>query len=222
MIRAAIYARFSSENQSVSFELMDAALMLPISGNKRREIQYRDGLLLALLSLWPPRRRSIAALTVSRHLELDDAGMNILLHPADTKARRGEAFRVPEQFLPYIVHYLKEVRPVLVGGCAHERFWASCRGAPLSADRLYAITRARVTAKFGKAMGLHDFRRAAATFLAMDAPEKIGLIPGILQHAPPEVSEQHYNLSRSVQASRRFAAHLAEARNRLRSLKNRG
>ena len=27
-------------------------------------------------------------------------------------------------------------------------------------------------------MGLHDFRRAAATFLAMDAPEKIGLIPG--------------------------------------------
>jgi len=36
---------------------------------------------------------------------------------------------------------------------------------------------------------------AAATFLAMDAPEKVGLIPGILQHASPEVSEQHYNLA---------------------------
>jgi hypothetical protein len=34
----------------------------------------------------------------------------------------------------------------------------------------------------------------------------------------PEVSEQHYNLARSMQAGRRFAAHLANARNRLRPL----
>ena len=82
---------------------------------KQREIQYRDGLLLALLSLWPIRRRSLAALTVSRHLEFDDAGVNILLHPSDTKAKRAESFRVPEQLLPYLTRYLKEIRPVLVG-----------------------------------------------------------------------------------------------------------
>jgi hypothetical protein len=64
----------------------------------------------------------------------------------------------------------------------------------------------------GKAMGLHDFRRAAATFLAMDAPEKIGLIPGLLQHDSPEVNERHNNLARSVQAGKRFAAHPANAR----------
>ena len=55
-------------------------------------------------------------------------------------------------------------------------------------------------------MALHDFRRAMATFLAMEFPEKIGLIPGVLQHLSPEVNERHYNLSRSVQAGRRFAA----------------
>jgi integrase/recombinase XerD len=91
-------------------------------------------------------------------------------------------------------------------------------GSPLCGQQLYEIVRARTIAKFGKAMSLHDFRRAAATFLAMDAPEKIGLIPGVLQHVKPEVSEQHYNLARSMQAGRRFAAHLANARNRLRSL----
>jgi integrase len=203
-------------------ELMDTALVLPVSDSKQCEIQYRDGLLLALLSVWVPRRRSIAALTVSRHLEFDDEGVNILLHPSDTKAKRAESFRVPDQLVPYLMHYLKEIRPVLIGGCAHDGFWASSRGPRLSADRIYAMVRARVTAKFGKAMGLHDFRRAAATYLAMDAPEKIGLIPGILQHESPEVGEQHYNLSRSVQASRRFAAHVAEARNRLRPLRNQG
>jgi hypothetical protein len=72
----------------------------------------------------------------------------------------------------------------------------------------------------GKEMGLHDFRRAAATFLAMDAPEKIGLIPGLLQHASPEPGEQHYNLARSMQAGQRFAIHLANARSRLRLLAN--
>jgi integrase/recombinase XerD len=82
--------------------------------------------------------------------------------------------------------------------------------------RYYEIVRARTTAKFGKAMSLHDFRRAAATFLAMEAPDKIGLITGVLQHVSPDVSNQHYNLARSMQAARRFAAHLANARNRLR------
>ena len=67
-------------------------------------------------------------------------------------------------------------------------------------------------------MGLHDFRRAAATFVAMDAPEKIGLIPGVLQHASPDVSDQHYNLARSMQAGHRFAAHLSKARSKLRSV----
>lgn len=65
-------------------------------------------------------------------------------------------------------------------------------------------------------MSLHDFRRSAATFLAMEFPEKIGLIPGVLQHASPEVKDRHYNLARSVKAGQRFVAHLAKERERLR------
>jgi integrase/recombinase XerD len=199
-------------------ELMDAALTLPLGGHKQREIEYRDGLLLAFCSLWPIRRRSLEALTVSRHLEFDDAGVNILLHPTDTKSRRAESFRVPEQLLPYLMRYLKETRPTLLGHSEHDGFWASHHGRRLLGGRLYDIVRARTLSKFGKAMSLHDFRRAAATFLAMDAPEKIGLIPGVLQHVSPDVSEQHYNLARSMQAGRRFAAHLDNARNKLRPL----
>lgn len=193
-------------------ELMDDALKLPITGHKQREIQYRDGLLLALVSLWPMRRRSISALTVSRHVEFDEAGVNILLHPADTKAKRPESFRVPETMMPYLQRYLEEIRPRLLGRSNHDGLWASYRGRPLGNCRIYDIARARILQRFGKAMGLHDFRRAASTFVAMDAPEKIGLIPGLLQHASPDVSDQHYNLARSVQASRRYAANLSKIR----------
>src|SRR5262249_18247255 len=154
-------------------------------------IQFRDGLLLALETLWPMRRRSLAALTVSGHFEFDDGGVNILLRPINTKAKRAESHRIPEQFVPYLMHYLQRIRPVLFCRCEHDGFWVSYRGCRLTAGRLYDIVRARITVKFGKAMGLHDFRRSASTFLAMESPEKIGLIPGVLQHASPEVNERH-------------------------------
>jgi hypothetical protein len=160
-------------------------------------------------------------LTISRHLEFDTAGVNILLHPEDTKAKRAESFRVDEELLPYLLHYLKEIRPRLLSGREHDGLWASYKGRPLTACRIYDIVRARITERFEKAMGLHDIRRAGVTFLAMDAPEKVGLIPGILQHASPEPGERHYNLSRSVQASRRYAAHLSRIRKRLRPISSR-
>ena len=204
--------------QTLNFgiELMDAALKLANRPHKQRELQYRDGLMLTLESLWPMRRRSLAALTVSDHFEFDDAGVNILLHSDDTKAKRAESHRVPEEFVPYIMHYLKIIRPVLLGRREHDGFWVSYRGSPLVPGRLYDIARARTTAKFGRAMCLHDFRRSASTFLAMEFPEKIGLIPGVLQHASPEVNDRYYNLARQAKAGQRLAAHLAKEKERLR------
>jgi integrase len=173
---------------------------------------------MPLLSLWPIRRRSITALTVSKHLKVDADGINILLFPKNTKAKRTESLRVPDLLLPYLLRYLEEIRPRFLGRNGHDGLWASCKACPLTAGRIYDIVRARIAAKFGKAMGLHDMRRAAATFIAMEAPDKVGLVPGVLQHASPEVSEQHYNLARSTEASRRFAAHRSKTRDKLRPI----
>ncbi len=202
-------------------ELMDDAINLPITGHKRREIQYRDGLLLAILSLWLLRRRSLAAPTVSRHLDVNANGVTMVLFPEDTKAKRAESFWLPEQLIPYFMRYLKEIRPRLLGRKEHDGLWISFRGRSLSPGRIYDTVRARTMNRFGKAMSLHDFRRAGATFIAMDAPDKIGLIPGILQHASPDVGERHYNLARTGEASRRFAAHVARTRDRLRPISRR-
>jgi hypothetical protein len=168
----------------LGIELMDEALTLP-SARKQKELQYRDGLIVALLSLWPIRRRSITALTVSKHLKVDADGINILLFPKNTKAKRTESLRVPDLLLPYLLRYLEEIRPRFLGRNGHDGLWASCKACPLTAGRIYDIVRARIIAKFGKAMGLHDFRRAAATFIATNAPDKVSLIPGVLQHASP-------------------------------------
>jgi integrase len=205
----------------LGIKLMEEARRMPITSGKERDRQYRDGLMLVLVSLWNIRRRSLAAFTVTRHLEFDQAGVTLLLYPEDTKSKREESFRIPEPILPYLLHYLKVVRPRLLGRKVHDGLWASCKGCPLTAGRIYDILRARTKAAFGKAMGLHDFRRAAATFLATEAPDKVGLIPGILQHTSLEVGEKHYNLAQSVEASRRVGEHLANLRARLKPIKKR-
>ena len=215
------FDRLTPPCQTLDFgiELMDMALTLPMTSRRTRELQYRDGLILALLSLWPIRRRSLAALTVSRHIEIEgEDSVNFLLHPADTKSKRFESFRVPQPLVPYVKRYLKEIRPLLMGPRPHEGLWASYRQGPLTASRLYEIARARLAKRFGRDMCLHDFRRSAATYLAMEAPEQIGLIPGVLQHASPEVGERHYNLANAIKASQRFAQHRALVKNRLRLL----
>ena len=47
-------------------------------------------------------------------------------------------------------------------------------------------------------MDMHDFRRAAATSLAIEAPDKIGLVSGLLQHAKQDTTGRHYNLAGEV------------------------
>jgi hypothetical protein len=73
--------------------------------------------------------------------------------------------------------------------------------------------------RFGRDMCLHDFRRSAATYLAIDAPEHIGLIPALLQHASPEMGKRYYNLANGIKASQRLARNLALTKKRLRSLR---
>jgi integrase/recombinase XerD len=196
--------------------LMEQAGGLPAGGREARELQYRDGLVIALLSLWPIRRRSLAALTLGRHVRLEDDRIELCLYPQDTKSKRAESWPVPELLLPFFRRYLDDVRPRLLGRRNHDALWVGQHGTALQPDALYGLVRRRTAEAFGTPMALHDFRRAAATFLAMDAPEKVGLTPGILQHTSPEVGNRFYNLSRSVTATRRHAATVAALKDRLR------
>ena len=191
---------------------MNEADRLKKRDHRAREIQFRDGLLIALLSVWPIRRRSLASITVAGHVARSGDSVTLLLHERDTKSRRCSAYQVPERLLPYVTQYLDQVRPRLMGARVTDSFWISYQGGTLSADGIYVTVRKRIVTAFHREMGLHDFRRAATTFIAMEAPEAVGLIPSVLQHASPEVSQRHYNLARSSAASRRFTSLIVQRR----------
>jgi integrase/recombinase XerD len=197
------------ETYAFGIELMERAKAAPAATHLLNEITYRNGLVIALLSLWPIRRRSLSSLTVDRHLKRSVAELTLCLYPEDTKSKREEAFAIPSELRPFVEHYLSHVRPRLMragqpGAYDHNAFWVSQRGTPLSADRLYASVRREISGAFGKPMGLHDFRRSAATTFAIERPELARLIPSVLQHSTIDVADRHYKLAGSAKAARRF------------------
>ena len=199
----------------LGFELMEWADTAHDARQRVRDIAYRDGFLIALLSVWPLRRRSIAAMTVSRHVCLDRDGATLLLFPEDTKAKREEDFRMPDFLLPHFRHYLGKVRQRFPGSADHDGLWASIQSRPLGGSQIYAIVRTRVAQRHGKQMSLHDVRRSAATFIATTVPELVGITPGVLQHFSQEVHHKHYNLARSFEASRRQVRAMSMIREQL-------
>ena len=189
---------------ALGLSLMDRAMNAPPRDHRLNEIEFRDGLIVALLSLWPIRRRSMAALTVTGHIVRSGRTLTINLFGADTKTGRPDSFVVPAKLAPYIMHYLDVMRPRLLRSEPNDALWVSQHGGELAAGAIYLIVRRRTLQHFGTPIGMHDFRRAAATSLAIEAPDKIGLASGLLQHAKEDTTGRHYNLAGSAAASKRF------------------
>jgi site-specific recombinase XerD len=205
--------RMPWETLTLGQGLIDRAMKAPRRDHLLNELQFRDGLILALLSLWPIRRRSMAALTVATHLIRSGDALTINLHAKDTKSGRQDSFIVPAKLAPYLVHYLDCVRPRLARCQSCSTLWVSQRGKALTADAIYQVVRRLTQHNFAEPMSMHDFRRAAATSLAIEAPDKIGLATGLLQHSKADTTGRHYNLAGSAGASRRFKQALSKRKN---------
>jgi site-specific recombinase XerD len=194
--------------------LMDRAMKASPRDHLLNELQFRDGLILALLSFWPIRRRSMAALTVTSHLIRSGTTITVNLRAEDTKSGRTDSFIVPAKLARYLIHYLDCVRPRLIRFQSCDTLWVSQRGKALTADAIYQVVRRLTQQNFAEPMSMHDFRRAAATSLAIEAPDKIGLATGLLQHSKADTTGRHYNLAGSAGASRRFKQALSNRKNR--------
>ena len=100
-----------------------------------------------------------------RAMKVDQSSVKGFSQPAVSKIEaRGEL--AGSGGAPSLLEGLSpSIRPRLMRGAPHQSLWVSRRGGPLQADAIYTLVGARTQEKFGKLMALHDFRRAAATFL---------------------------------------------------------
>jgi integrase len=177
----------------------------------RHHNRYRDGLAIAMLISMPMRIRNFGTLELDRHIWKSGGRYMVLIHGAEVKNKRTLECSLPAELTGAIDRYLTVVRPYLTArrgrwwtGDSIEAFWVSSNGTAINRRQLaYRIGRLTHEA-FGRTVNVHLFRDVAATSIAIEDPDHVGIIPAVLGHASHRTSEKHYNQARALDAGRRY------------------
>ena len=183
-------------------------------------LQFRDGLLTALLTARPLRRRTLAGLRIGRQLRQIGETWMLVLEPEDLKNREQAEFLFPDILVPYLEGYLYDVRPKIHGAVDHDGLWASPKGGAMTHGAIYAAVRRRTREAFGQPLNLHAFRHSAATTIAVHEPHNVGVSRDLLTHKDLRTTQQYYDMARSLAAGRTHADQIAKLRDRLQGARH--
>jgi integrase len=198
---------------AIGIGLMEAA-MATAPLDRRRAADYRDGLIIALLAAVPLRRSNFAALEIGRRLIVEPDRILVSVEPEYTKSRKPIDMQVPRVVAPWLRRYIDHVRPLLAGSATSAFLWPSARGPHLTADRIYNIVVRMTARQLGQPLSPHAFRDAAATTIALYAPEKIVVARDLLGHADQKTTDKHYVRARGVETSRQVEQLITSFRGR--------
>ena len=190
---------------SWGLELMETALELDLPA--RRQVQLRDGLIIALLALRGLRRRSMVSLTLGRSICRDPTTgvWRMELEPGDVKNRRYISTQLPSAITPWLDRYVEFERRELLTGNATEAFWVTNRGEPLAGQSLHQVIVNRSRKRFGPDLGIssHRFRYCIASAAPLTFPETPGIAAAVLRISE-QVLGKAYDRSGAIIAARKF------------------
>jgi integrase/recombinase XerD len=173
-------------------------------------IAFRDGLLIALLSLVPLRRRNLEGLIIGKNLIEINGYWLLALHADETKTHASHELDFPEILVEPLRTYLRVHRPVLASRHgrwskpAGDALWLSKDGSPMTQMAIYDRIRARTEERFGTPLNPHLFRDAAATTWAIADPQHIRAVAPLLGHRHFGTTERHYVQAMGLEAQRAY------------------
>ena len=108
--------RSAGELVALGKHLMTNAETAAGRSSRRCAVQYRDGLMIALLAYRPVRKKNFAAMRLGIHVVEQHGRHWMLFSAAETKNRVAYQAMFPEALEDNLRHYLKHHRPVLTAG----------------------------------------------------------------------------------------------------------
>jgi integrase len=171
---------------------------------------FRDGLMITLLAARPMRRRNLASIEIDRQLTRE-GDLYWLSFPAEEiKTGRAIEFPLPRALTGPMEQYLTRYRPFLAARTGRwknepgKALWISSDGSRLKGGRMHRGICERTQERFGRPINPHLFRDAAATSIAIEDPEHVGIVVAILGHSTIKTSERYYNQATGIDAVRRY------------------
>jgi hypothetical protein len=200
------------------FQLMDQALK--IGDRQRRAIQYRNGLIIAILAARAPRVRSLASIQLCVQIVRHENRFQFVFRKKDLKWKNALEYDLPESLTERIEHYLREVRPVLLAGKEHRWFWVARGGDCLREIGIGTMIRRQSEKDLGDAFGPQRFRHCIGTIAPISNPKHPAVAASVLGNSTATV-QKSYNLGDEQEAARQFQASLGKERRRLAGLAQR-
>jgi integrase/recombinase XerD len=170
-----------------------------------RSIDYRDALMVALLSVTLLRRRNLVELALGSSLLRQDGGYLIRLAPDQVKNGKPIEFEIYPRLVPFLDRYLDHHRPRLLQGRHSDRLWSNAFGEDLRPNRINQMVKRFTYARFGIGLNPHRFRTCAASSIAELEPNLVRIIQPLLAHWGPRTAEIYYNKARMIGASQKHA-----------------
>jgi integrase/recombinase XerD len=169
--------------------------------------RYGEGLILALLALVPALRSRAV-----RSLRTDDltfaTGQYRLTIRAKTKKgkRRTHSVPLPSEITSYMDRWLHDHRRTLIDPTRPtDILLLTGVGNPYSRAKLWEKVANHTEKGIGNRVGPHRIRHCAATWIAIRTPEHVMDTRYVLDHASHNTGQDNYNLSGSLEASRRHS-----------------
>jgi integrase/recombinase XerD len=179
------------------------------------EVQYRDGLMIAILAARPIRLKNLTAIRIGHHLIRIDDVYWLVFEAQEVKNHRHIEVPIPVALAPYINDYIVHHRPRLLRGNHSDRLWISRFGGDLTSNSIRRQIKLHTEAAFTKAIYPHLFRDCAATSIAIHDPEHVWITANILGHNTLATSQKYYDQSRMLEAGRHFQSTIADLRRTL-------
>ena len=179
------------------------------------EVQYRDGLMIALLAARPARLKNLTAIRIGHHLIRSDDVYWLVFEAREVKNHRHIEVPIPEALAPYMGDYLAHHRPRLLQGHQSDRLWISRFGGDLSSNSIRRQIKLHTEVAFGKPIYPHLFRDCAATSIAIHDPEHVWITANILGNNTLATSQKYYDQSRMLEAGRHDQSTIADLRRTL-------
>jgi integrase/recombinase XerD len=189
----------SRDLKSVGTRMMrEAAALAP---GPRAALQFRNGLMIAILSMRPVRVRNLSETEVDVNVGLDDHG-GAWIRYSTSKNDRPYAAPLDADLAPFVRTYLERMRPVLLRGARTQAFWIDRYGKPLGRKEMTRVVTSNTRRHFGRPLSPHLFRHSLLTTLTTITPTAVTLGAALLGNVDGPTVRRHYDLARSSAASR--------------------
>jgi integrase len=161
------------------------------------------------------RLRNLADLELPVTL-LESSGRHRVSFPAEqVKTRKPLEVDWPIALEPALRQYLDEYRPRLLRNNESGFLWLTARGTPLLTPGIFTAITRRTRAGLGVSVNPHLFRDCAATMVAIEDPEHVGIAKCLLGHASSATTDKYYNQACSMSANRVYQEILDKQRDML-------